>query len=92
MIYILEFQPAFHHARFYVGFSESPDIQKRIDQHNKGTGAKICRAAVQQGHHLHLVTTFPGDRTVERLIKRLHNTPRLVAKIRREGSYGKCPF
>jgi hypothetical protein len=41
---------------------------------------------------LHLVTTFPGSRQTERLIKRQKCTPRIVARIRRDGSYGECPF
>jgi predicted GIY-YIG superfamily endonuclease len=92
MIYILEFQPAFHHARFYVGYCEADRLQERIEEHNKGYGAKITRAAKAAGIHLHLVTTFPGDRKLERLIKRQKCTPKLVARIRRDGSYGECPL
>jgi len=92
MIYILEFQPPFHHAKFYVGYCETNRLEARLEQHKKGSGAKICRAAVLAGVHLHLVTTFPGNRQTERMIKRMKCTPRIVARIRRDGSYGECPF
>lgn len=92
MIYILQFDPQMHHARYYVGWCEDGRLDERLTEHKKGRGAKITRAAVEKGIQLALVATLPGDRTRERAIKRQKNTPRLVKQLmnKRKIDVGSC--
>lgn len=84
MIYILEFSRPFHHARYYVGFcTDSRDYTKRIQEHRSGQGAKIVRAALAAGIDFSVVGLLQGDRSRERSLKRMKNTPRLVRLMRK---------
>jgi putative endonuclease len=60
-------------AQHYLGYT-SKTLKKRLEQHQKGTGAKITRAAVlQYGRELQLVRYWKGGtRTLERELKRRH--------------------
>lgn len=88
-IYILEFSEPLgsnrHSARFYLGYCEDDRLQMRLKEHYMGAGAKITRAAVQRGFGLRLVATFPGDRELERKLKRQKNTPRIVQRLKKAG-------
>lgn len=79
MIYIIKFEPSFHHAQYYLGFSDN--VQKRFADHCAGNGATITREALKQGHTLRLVAIMAGDRTEERRLKNQKNTPRLVKRL-----------
>lgn len=85
IVYILKFVPAFHHAKYYVGWCYPNGLYKRLKAHRTGQGACITRAAVEQGHRLELVADFPGTREMERQIKRRKNTPEFVEQLRRRG-------
>lgn len=85
MIYILKFSEPLHHAKYYVGWCEDGTLMDRVGAHRKGRGAAITRAAVQRGLTLSLVVAFPGDRHLERRIKRWKNTPKLVARLNQKG-------
>lgn len=84
MIYILEFNRPFHHARYYVGYADDySHYQKRVKQHRSGTGAKIMAAVVKAGIEFKTACLLEGDRHRERAIKRMKATPRFVARVRR---------
>lgn len=84
MIYILQFDPPLHHARFYVGYCDDTRLDQRLIEHQTGNGAAITRAAVERGISLRLVATLPGQRDTERQIKRQKNTPRLVRQLQQQ--------
>lgn len=89
MIYILKFSEKLgshkHSAQYYVGYCEDGRLMDRLEDHRNGRGACITRAAVAKGLKLSLVTAFPGNRHLERQIKRMKNTPRLVKQIEKHG-------
>lgn len=85
IIYILKFVPAFHHAKFYVGWCYPRGLYNRLKAHRTGQGAHITRAAVEQGHRLELVWDHPGTRDDERRIKKQKNTPDFVERLRQRG-------
>ena len=92
-VYILQFSDTLGNlsnkrgqANFYVGYAEN--VQARLEEHRAQRGASITAAAVQQGLSLSVVAVFEGDRTLERRIKNLKATPKIVAALRT----GKVPF
>lgn len=60
-------------ARHYLGYTNQ-SLKKRLEQHRKGTGARLTRAAVlQYGRELQLVRHWTsGTRALERELKRRH--------------------
>jgi predicted GIY-YIG superfamily endonuclease len=76
MIYLLHFDPPFHHAKHYLGFAVN-SVDKRVERHRQGNGAALTKAAVAAGVKLMLVKTWEGDRALERQLKNRKNTPRL---------------
>lgn len=80
MIYVLRFDTTLGsdhpkgRARFYVGYAEPRRLALRIEEHQRGCGAAITRAAVKQGINVIPVAIFEGDRAMERAIKNYKNT------------------
>lgn len=74
-VYLLHLDPAYKHARHYVGWASSLDA--RLEHHRNGTGANLCRVAVEAGSNLVLARTWTGDRNFERHIKNGKNVPTL---------------
>ena len=62
-------------ARHYVG--TTIDLDRRLETHRAGLGARILAAANQRGIAYDVVRTWPGGRDVERQLKRQRNAPRL---------------
>lgn len=91
MIYILKFdrplgsQNPRGKAQFYLGFCEDGKLEARLNEHRRGTGAKITRAAKLRGIGFLVVATLPGDRSVERWLKSQKSTPRIVERLKRKG-------
>jgi predicted GIY-YIG superfamily endonuclease len=75
-IYLLHFEPAYKHARHYLGFTDN-GVEPRVEEHRKGQGARLTQVAVAAGCQLVLVRTWEGDRTLERRFKNQNNAPRL---------------
>lgn len=90
VVYLLHFSRPFWHARHYVGFVDSADgLQRRLEDHARGQGARIVAAARAVGITFVLARVWPdGDRGFERRIKRRKMTPRYCpicrAKARRQ--------
>lgn len=83
MIYVLCIKPPLAHAAHYVGFCEDDDPTERVNRHLAGAGSPLIRAAVKRGHQVVLVASFPGDRTLERRLKRMGgHGPRLCLDCR----------
>lgn len=75
-IYLLHFEPAYHHARHYIG-STDRDVADRVQEHMTGIGSPLIAAAINAGCHLELARTWPGGRKEERRLHLQKNSPRL---------------
>ena len=74
-VYLLHFERSYHHARHYMGYSADPPA--RLLEHKAGKGARLLEVINAAGIDYCLATTWPGDRSVERHLKRQHNGRRL---------------
>jgi predicted GIY-YIG superfamily endonuclease len=81
-VYLLHFSPPLAHARHYLGWT--PDLARRLEDHQTGRGARITQVATERGITLHLTRTWPGDRHLERHLKRRKDAPRLCPICRAE--------
>lgn len=77
IVYLLHFQPAYKHARHYLGFTSYRDVSIRLQRHQSGRGATLTRVAVEAGVELLLVRTWTGTRQLERRLKRWHGSTKL---------------
>ena len=92
MVYLLHFERPIGdlsnphgQAQHYLGYAER-DVEARLAVHLTGRGAKIVKAAVQQGIKIELIRVWPGgDRTFERRLKRANNLPRLCRRCNPDG-------
>jgi predicted GIY-YIG superfamily endonuclease len=71
-VYVLHFEPAYGHARHYIGWTR--DLKTRMAEHRAGTGSPLIRAALAAGVRVDVVATMPGSRYLERRLKRWHKT------------------
>ena len=63
-VYLLHFERPYKHARHYLGFAE--DLERRLELHRAGRGARLVEVVVAAGIGFQLVRTWEGDRTLER--------------------------
>jgi putative endonuclease len=82
--YLIHWQPAIGNlsnprgtASHYLGSTKKP-VGDRLREHQSKVGARITKAAVEQGREL--VRTWRGGRSRERKLKKLHNN-RLLCPI-----------
>src|SRR3954452_8463461 len=66
-VYVLHFEPAYHHARHYIGWAVS--VEPRLAEHMAGSGSPLVRAAIAAGVRVELAATIPGSRYLERRLK-----------------------
>lgn len=62
-------------AQHYLGYTK--DLERRLAEHRKGNGARLVEVFLENGVSFEVVRIWPGDRSIERKLKDLHNTPRL---------------
>lgn len=87
MIYLIHFERKLKHAQHYLGFCEDGNLEKRIERHRKGSGAKILRACVENGIEFKVVRVWEdGDRNFERMLKNKKNS-RLLCPICNKENY-----
>lgn len=72
-VYLLHFHPRYKHARHYLGYAKN--LATRIQDHERGEGARLTQVAVANGTALELVRVWRGDRKLERMLKRRKNAP-----------------
>lgn len=72
-VYLLHLEPAFGHARHYLGSTD--DLEHRLHMHRIGKGARMLAAARAVGVRWRLVRTWEGGRAEEARLKRRHNSP-----------------
>ena len=80
-VYLLHFERSYHHAKHYMGYSADPP--GRLLEHKAGRGARLLEVINAAGIDYHLVRSWPGDRSVERRLKRQHNGRRLCPICRK---------
>jgi predicted GIY-YIG superfamily endonuclease len=67
-IYLIHFDRPYRHARHYVGWSAN--LEARLADHRRGAGSRLMAVIHEAGITWRVTRTRPGDRTIERLIKR----------------------
>jgi predicted GIY-YIG superfamily endonuclease len=67
-VYLLHFSSPYKHAKHYIGYADY--IDKRIQHHKHGTGARLCKVVSDAGIELIKARVWEGqDRTFERRLK-----------------------
>lgn len=74
-VYLLHLDPAYKHARHYIGWTK--DLPARLERHREGKGARLMEVIKQAGGGFHLARTWAGGRDRERAIKDRHEAPKL---------------
>lgn len=74
-VYLLHFDPAYRHARHYLGYTDF--LKRRVAHHRNGTGANLTKYAARAGCELIIARTWKGDRSVERKLKHAGHHSRL---------------
>lgn len=75
-VYLIHFDTKLHHAGHYIGFSF--DVEKRLNTHKAGEGARLLRALNDKGIDYKIVRVWDNvDRAFERQLKNQKNAPRL---------------
>lgn len=80
-LYVLHFEPAYKHARHYLGWTEG-DVHARLADHLSGRGANLVRVAINAGCAVTLICTFPGTRYDERRLKNRGGSARVCTACR----------
>lgn len=62
-------------AQHYIGWADRLD--RRIQQHQTGKGARITAALAERGIGFQIAQTWPGSRSFERQLKNKKNARRL---------------
>ena len=62
-------------AQHYLG--SAVDLEARLEEHHRGTGARIMQVVEERRISWRVVRTWEGDRQLERRLKRRKNAPRL---------------
>lgn len=82
-VYLDHFDSRFHHAGHYLGFAEEGNLESRQDEHRKGVGSKLVRAAIRAGVNFRLVRTWEnGTRALERALKNRKDARSLCPECR----------
>jgi len=73
--YLIHISPNYKQAKHYLGYAD--DVERRIEEHKSGKGARLTQVVVEAGHELILVQVWPGEsRKDERRRKNHKNAPR----------------
>ena len=67
-VYLLHFDAPYRHARHYVGYTDN--LPRRLEEHRKGTGARLMEVIKDAGIGFTVARTWAGDRATERRKKR----------------------
>ena len=67
-VYMLHFTAAYGHARHYVGWTDN--LAARLAAHRAGRGARLIAVITTAGIGFTVARTMPGDRSLERAVKR----------------------
>lgn len=65
-------------AQWYIGWCKAGGLERRLNQHREGKGARITAAAVEKGISFELVVCYSGTRADERRAKNYKNAREYV--------------
>jgi predicted GIY-YIG superfamily endonuclease len=68
-VYLIHFARPFKHARHYLGWTHRP-VDERLATHRSGHGANLLKHVNLAGIDYDVVRVWPGDRHLERQLKR----------------------
>ena len=74
-VYLLHFVEPNKHARHYLGCTD--DLSHRLDQHHKGTGARLTQVVRNAGGSWVVARTWRGGRRLEHKLKGYHSGVKL---------------
>jgi predicted GIY-YIG superfamily endonuclease len=74
-VYLLHLDRPLSHARHYLG--STADLEARLEEHRRGTGARLMEVCKERGIGFTLARTWAGGRTLERQLKQQKGGPRL---------------
>jgi predicted GIY-YIG superfamily endonuclease len=74
-VYLLCFSRPLAHAHHYLG--STADLESRLEEHRKGSGARLMEVCKEQGIGFQLARTWEGGQELERQLKKRKNGPRL---------------
>ena len=74
-VYLLHFETKLAHAQHYLGSTDN--LENRLACHRKGNGARLMAVVTALGITWRLARTWPGDRALERRLKRRKEGRRL---------------
>jgi predicted GIY-YIG superfamily endonuclease len=86
-VYLYHFDRPFAHARHYIGWTV--DLVARDKLHQAGKGARLLAVLHRAGIGFTIVRTWPGDKKLERAIKKRRCAPQLCPVCR--DLKGKAP-
>lgn len=67
-VYLLHFDRPLAHARHYIGSTD--DLDKRLQRHRAGQGARLLEVLKERGIGWQCVCTWEGGRDLERKLKK----------------------
>lgn len=73
VVYLLHFDQPYPHGRrpqHYIGWTI--DLPARVHEHRQGYGGRLADVMRLAGIGFEVARTWPGDRTLERRLKRRH--------------------
>lgn len=76
IIYLLHFNTPYRHARHYLGCT-SRALGARLQEHASGNGARLVEVITQAGITWQVARTWTGPWSLEKRLKRWHNSPEL---------------
>ena len=88
VVYLIHFERPYRHARHYLGVTN--DLEHRLQQHARGTGARLMEVIKGAGIPWKLAATWEGGRDLEQRYKAWNNSCRLcpICKAQRKGEKG----
>lgn len=81
-VYLVHLDSPLKHAAHYLGWAHTGRLTARLEHHRRGTGARFLRAVNEAGIGWSVVRTWPGDRHLERRLKKRNGASRFCPQCR----------
>lgn len=87
-VYLIHFEKPYQHAKHYLGFTT--DLDARIADHRAGVGSRLLQVVNAAGIKWEVARTWPGNRKLERQLKRRKETPALCPLCAGDAAYKRA--